>query len=139
MGYKNGKWKKWAEFIRYAFVGGSMTVFSFVLYIVMNEKLGLFYLFSNILSYSIAVVLSYFLNLWFTFKKKGVKIREFIQYIVMRVLFLGIDSIALFLCVQILGIDKYAAKILLTFTILILTYTFSRKIFHQVSDKGRTE
>ena len=139
MGYKNGKWKKWAEFIRYGFVGGSMTVFSFVLYIVMNEKLGLFYLFSNILSYSIAVVLSYFLNLWFTFKKKGVKIREFIQYIVMRVLFLGIDSIALFLCVQILGIDKYAAKILLTFTMLILTYTFSRKIFHQVSDKGRTE
>lgn len=125
----NHYWEKLLEFIRFSAVGGAMTVLNFVLYTVLNEYAGMHYLLSNALSYAIAVVLSYFLNLRLTFKEKNGSSKSFLAYISMRVLFLGADSVLLFICVQWLGADKYIAKIVITFVMLLLTYSASRRIF----------
>ena len=124
--------KRCIEFIKFSAVGGAMTVLNFVLFYIMNEYWGMYYIVSNILSYIIAVVLSYFLNLWVTFNKKiksrTAFIRSFAEYVMMRALFLGADSGLLYVAVQMIGVDKYLAKAVITVLMLFLSYSCSRAI-----------
>lgn len=134
---REGLWNRLLEFIRFGAVGGMMTILSFLLYAVMNEQLGMHYLLSNMLSYATAVLLSYFLNLRLTFKGSAGGLRRFVKYISMRVLFLGADSVLLFVTVHLLKADKYIAKIIITLVMILLTYFFSRQIFKNTSNTGK--
>ena len=64
--------KKIIEFVKFSFVGGIMTILNLVLFTLMVEFLKINYLVSNVLSYIIAITLSYFLNYIFTFKMQNI-------------------------------------------------------------------
>ncbi|MDR2775901.1 MAG: GtrA family protein [Tannerella sp.] len=121
---------KFAEFIKFCLVGGMMTVFNFILYYIYNEFCDFNYLVSNLVSYAIAVTVSYFINVVFTFNanphQKGIK--KFFEYFLMRFAVLGVESLLLFTMVDIAGINKYGSKIIITGILFLITFRLSRRI-----------
>lgn len=120
------------EFIRFSFVGGLMTLINLILFYIFINYLKLNYISSNVISYIIAVILSYFINIRFTFEYKESSIREkyikLINYCCMRLVVLGVDSILLFCFVDILNINVYVSKIVLTVILFIATFGLSKYI-----------
>lgn len=116
--------------MKFCLVGGTMTVFNFILYYIYNEFCGLHYLASNLVSYAIAVTASYFINAAFTFKAnhgpRGTK--NFFEYFVMRFAVLGAESVLLFTMVDVAGIDKYGSKIIITGILFLVTFRLSKRI-----------
>ena len=83
-----------AEKIRFVLVGGTNTVIDFVILFVLFNAIGLDKLVSNIISTSIAMVLSYFMNQRFTFKTEKQTPKQFIYFIVITLIGLwGIQSL----------------------------------------------
>jgi putative flippase GtrA len=124
--------KRLLEFLKFGTIGALMTVLSLGLYAVFNEWCQFNYLVSNIISYAIAVVLSYFLNARFAFEvkiegKKENLLRLF-RFSVMKLMFLVADSGLLFVLVNLLNVDKYWSKIFTTIILTALSYFVTRKI-----------
>lgn len=123
--------KKFIEFIKFGIIGGLMTLFSFGLYYVFIEWLSINYIFANIISYTIAVIVSYFLNERFAFKVKNKnnteRIKKLLQFFMMKLVFLGVDSLFLIALVQGIGINKYIGKIITTIVLTALSF-FTSKI-----------
>ncbi|KAA3387767.1 GtrA family protein [Akkermansia muciniphila] len=123
--------KKFIELIKFGIIGGLMTLFSFGLYYVFIEWLSINYIFANIISYTIAVIVSYFLNERFAFKVKNKnnteRIKKLLQFFMMKLVFLGVDSLFLIALVQGIGINKYIGKIITTIVLTALSF-FTSKI-----------
>ena len=109
-----------------------MTFLNFVLLALLVEILHFNYIFSNIISYIIVVVLSYFANSFITFnhkiKDKKKEFKRIISYCIMKLIFLGIDTILLYILVDIIKINLYLGKLILTIVLTIGSFLFSKII-----------
>ena len=98
----------------------------------MVEYLKINYLISNVLSYVIAITLSYFLNYIFTFKMYKITKKEhakrIINYFIMKLSLLALDSGFLYILVDILKFNVYLSKIGLTLLFLVISYPISKII-----------
>ena len=123
------------EFIKFSIVGGGMTILSFLLFTVFIEILNISYIISNILSYSIAVILSYYLNVKYTFEttmnNKKAHFHKLINYFIMKLGMLVLDSILLFIMVNYFTINVYVSKIILTILLFAVTYPISKVIIER--------
>ena len=120
------------DFILFIIVGFVMTFLNFVLLALLVEILHFNYIFSNIISYIIVVVLSYFANSFITFnhkiKDKKKEFKRIISYCIMKLIFLGIDTILLYILVDIIKINLYLGKLILTIVLTIGSFLFSKII-----------
>lgn len=127
MSFKKIKLHDVQSLFKYGFFGLLSTGINFLLlYILM--KMGVYYIVSNIISYIIAVYLSYYFNKWWVFSsgeevdKSIVKIK----YFFIRIISLFIDSILLYLCVDMLRKDIFVSKVLISILIIFVTYLINR-------------
>ncbi|MCL2699216.1 MAG: GtrA family protein [Defluviitaleaceae bacterium] len=124
------------EFIRFLVVGAGMTLFHFTLFVLLIEFFGVQYLLSNVAAYVVSVIISYYLTNYFTFQKSESKhrnqVKKFSAFFLMRLAVLLADSILLWLMVDIIFIDTYIARIVLTGFFLFITYGLSRLIFFRM-------
>lgn len=118
------------EFIKFSIVGGIMTLISMLLFSIFVEIFLMNYILSNIISYTISVLLSYFINSRFTFNQKQIakkqEILAIIKFFIMKIILLLLDSICLFILVDLLKINIYLSKILLTIIFYIVSYPISK-------------
>lgn len=101
----------------------------FVLFVV-TEFLGIDYLISSAISFSVSVVINYILSIKFVFntKKDANKVKEFILFVVLSLVGLGINQIIMWFTVEKMAIYYMIAKIFAT--ALVMVYNFiTRKIF----------
>ena len=116
-----------SEFFRFLLVGVSNTLVAYVVYLLLLPFLP--YLYAYSLSYCVAVVNSYFMNVFFVFKKK-VSLHSFLQFPFVYVIqyFLGVSI--LWLLVGKLGVPPawaMAAVIIVTVPINFLASRFVLK------------
>lgn len=120
------------EFIKFSIVGGVMTLISILLFTMFIEWLSINYLVSNVISYVIAVLLSYYVNSRYTFNQKDVSKKNDLiaatKFFIMKLCLLALDSICLYLLVDIMGANVYVSKILLTILFLVVSYPISKLI-----------
>lgn len=120
------------EFLLFAVIGLLMTFLNFLLLALFVEIFSINYIISNIVSYLIAVIISYFVNAVITFKhsitNKKKEINNLIKYCFMKVLFLCLDTICLFILVQKLEMSLYISKIILTIIFTLGSYYVSKRI-----------
>ena len=126
----------WYEIFSYAFFGVITTCINLLLYWFFL-KIGIHYLISNIISFAIAVVLSYYFNKKWVF----VSIHEgtgnqFFKFVMVRILAIGIDSVLLYLAVDILLQDEMISKFIISGGIIFATYIVN-KIY--VFGKGKSK
>ena len=117
------------QIIRFGIVGGLAFIIDYGVYALLTQVFSVYYILASVISFSLSVIFNYILSITWVFdvnKKQGVK--EFIVFIVLSVIGLLLNSLILYLSVELLHIHELIGKIIAT--IIVMIYNFiTRKIF----------
>lgn len=101
----------------------------FVLFAV-TEFLGIDYLISSAISFSVSVIVNYILSITFVFstKKDSNKVKEFVLFVILSLVGLGLNQVIMWVSVEKMAVYYMLAKI--GATAIVMVYNFiTRKIF----------
>ena len=118
--------KKLAEQImKFGVVGVICFLIDYGLMILLTEKFGVEYL----ISFSVSVIVNYILSLTFVFDtgKDQNKIAEFVIFVVLSVIGLGINQVLMWICVEKLHIYYMISKIGVTGVVMVYNF-ITRKL-----------
>ena len=136
------------QFLKFGVVGAICFVIDFTLYTTLNF-LGCPYLISGIISFVVSVVVNYLLSMKFVFERREdiSRRREFIVYVILSTIGLGLNELILYICVDIIYKnwnflqeiynDRWSeiiAKVIATGIVMIYNFV-SRKIFLEKKDE----
>ena len=117
--------RKYDEIIRYIIAGILTTIVSIASYNLLRN-INIDYKICTILSWILAVIFAYFINKLFVFKSQKNNIKEFINFILARLLSLFIEFIFMMSMVDLININDRIAKLIVQFVVLVLNYIFSK-------------
>ena len=120
--------KLFEQIIKFGMVGFLCFFIDYGIMIFLTEIIGINYLISSGISFTVSVIVNYILSLTFVFEtKKGNRIKEFVTFIILSVIGLGINQVLMWFCVDILGIFYMISKI--GATAVVMVYNFiTRKL-----------
>ena len=122
--------KLFSQIIKFGFVGVTAFVIDAGLLFLLTEFCGIHYLISGMISFTASVIYNYILSVKWVFdaKKDANKTQEFIVFIVLSVIGLGINQLFMWLFVDMMHIYYMLSKIIAT--VIVMVYNFiTRKIF----------
>ncbi len=117
------------QILKFGVVGGLAFVIDYALLYLLTEFLNIHYLVSSIISFSVSVIFNYILSIKWVFdvnKKQDVK--EFIVFIVLSIIGLGINSLIMYIMVDLMNVYYMASKIVATAVVMVYNF-ITRKIF----------
>lgn len=132
-----------AQIIKFSVVGGLSFVVDFVVYAVLCNTLQVHYIIAGVAGFVVSVVVNYVLSMKFVFVSRDdmPKDKEFIVFVVLSLIGMGLNSLILYLCIDILyvywlwlqcimdiEIMNLFAKIVATGIVMIYNFV-TRKIF----------
>lgn len=116
------------QIINFGIVGVISFIIDYSIFWILSEKLHVYYLIANACSFTCSVIINYILNLKYVFSSSGSnKKREFVMYIILNIIGLGINQIVMKICVAFLNIVALGAKIIATGVVMVYNF-ISRKI-----------
>ena len=117
------------QILKFGVVGGLAFVIDYTLLYILTEFLRVHYLISSVISFTVSVIFNYIMSIKWVFdvnRKQGVK--EFVVFVVLSIIGLGINSLIMYLMVDIMSIYYMISK--LVSTAVVMVYNFiTRKIF----------
>ena len=114
------------RFIKFALVGVMNTLLNWSIFFILT-KVELYYIVANVIAYLIATIHSYFWNLIWVFKyNNGSKIKSSIKFIVLNIIGLLINTIILYVLVDIFNINKLISLMLTTVIVMIINYVANK-------------
>ena len=118
------------QMIKFGFVGFLCFFIDYGLMILFTEAFHINYLISAALSFSISTIVNYSLSMRYVFKSKkdANKVNEFILFVVLSVIGLGVNEAAMWIAVDGLGIHYMISKIGATAVVMVFNFV-TRKIF----------
>jgi len=133
-------YNKSRQFISYIFFGVLTTVVN-ILSFYLLDKLGINTYISNLVAWIISVLFAFITNKLFVFDSKSMQkkvvFKEFLSFVVARILSLGVDMGGMFLLYGVLTIHKIISKIIVNIIVIVMNYVFSKLfIFKNKSSKG---
>jgi putative flippase GtrA len=119
-----------SQVVRFCIVGTIAFIIDFALLVFLSSTCGINYLISATVSYSISLVFNYFASMRYVFKRKeGMsRRREFIVFVVLTLVGLGINDLCMWLGVEFLTIDYRLVKIGATAIVMVWNFA-TRKVF----------
>ena len=118
------KKKNIIELLNYVVVGGLTTLVNFVVYFFCTH-IQLHYLIANVIAWIFAVLFAYIANRKYVFKSEGNDQKaEFIQFVSLRAVTLVVESLLLFVCIQLAAMNENIAKIFVSIVTVIGNYVF---------------
>lgn len=120
----------WKQIIRFAVVGGSAFLIDYSIMILLTEFFGINYLISNAISFTVSVIYNYLLSVHWVFDVNGGRsqTQDFLVFIILSVIGLGINQLIMWLCVDKIGIFYMISKIGATGVTMVYNF-ITRKIF----------
>lgn len=134
--------KLFKQFMKFGVVGVICFFIDFGIYTICN-LLGCPYLISGVLGFSISVIVNYLLSMKFVFERRDdiSRKKEFIVYVILSVIGLGLNELILFVCVDVIYINselmqsffsvrwgEIIAKIFATGIVMVFNFV-TRKLF----------
>ncbi len=117
-----------SEIFRFALVGGASFVVDYALLYFCTECLGFHYLYSAAISFTVSVIVNYWLCVVFVFTGAGKQTgRQAALFIGSSVAGLGINQACMWLFVEKFGLHYMLAKIAATFIVMFWNYVMKRK------------
>ena len=117
------------EIILYALFGVFTSVVNVVVFYILY-KLNIDYKISNIIALVITKIIAYLCNKYFVFKSKCANflelLKEFIGFMISRLLTLLLDYFGLILLVSVFHIEMLISKIIVTTIVVILNYIIGK-------------
>ena len=117
------------QILKFGVVGGTSFLIDYGIFTILSQLLGINYLISSIISFSISVIYNYILSIKWVFDvSKRQTVKEFVIFIILSVIGLGINSLIMYLTHDLMDIHEMIGKIIAT--AIVMVYNFiTRKIF----------
>lgn len=117
------------QILRFGVVGGLAFVIDYVVLYVLTDIFHIYYLISSCISFTVSVIFNYILSIKWVFDvNKKQDMHEFIVFIILSVIGLIINSIIMYIMVDIISVHYMISKLLAT--LIVMVYNFiTRKIF----------
>ena len=121
--------ERFLEIIRFCFVGGVSFLLDYAILFALTEFAGVYYLYSSAISFSVTVVINYWLCVIYVFKdaRKQSTSRAII-FFGTGVVGLGLNQICMWFFVDVAGVHYMLAKIFATIIVTIWNYLTKRKV-----------
>ena len=116
------------KFIKYGLVGGLGLIVDMAVFYLMNKKLGVNYVVSNITSSSIAVVHNFILNSYFTFNVTDKKLKRFLSFYAIALTGMAISTGLLALFIDVLKFEAMLSKLISIVIVALIQYIFNNKL-----------
>ena len=118
------------ELVSYLFVGVATTLVNYVAYFLATRTAGMSVMAGTGTAWVIAVAVGYGANKIFVFKthcdSMAALLREAGSFFTMRLVSLGMETVLMFLLVEMLHLNDLAMKLLVNIVVIILNYVFSK-------------
>lgn len=126
----NGDHKLLIQVLRFGVVGGSAFVIDAGLLFLFTEFLGIHYLISGALSFSVSVIYNYILSIKWVFEtKRDVQnVTGLVVFVVLSVIGLGINQFIMWLFVDVFQVYYMLTKVIATCIVMIYNFV-TRKVF----------
>ena len=124
------------QIVKFGFVGFLCFFIDYGLMVLLKERLGIHYLISSTISFTVSVIVNYILSITFVFEtdKSKNKVGEFVIFVCLSVIGLGINEACMWFTVETLGIHYMLSKV--GATAVVMVYNFiSRKIFIEKKER----
>jgi putative flippase GtrA len=118
------------QFVKFGFVGGLCFVIDYGLLALLTELLGIDYLISSAISFTLSTLVNYILSMRFVFQgKEGIsRTKEVTIFVVLSVIGLGFNQVLMWFGTTVLAIHYLITKI--GATLMVMVYNFiTRKLF----------
>lgn len=118
------------QLVKFGFVGGVCFVIDYAIMVLLTEVAGVEYLLSCGISFTVSVIVNYLLSMRFVFERKDTLDRrvEFIIFVVMSIIGLGLTELLMWVFVDKAGVHYMISKIVVT--AIVMVYNFiTRKLF----------
>ncbi len=124
------------KLFKFGIVGFSAFIIDYGLMVVFTELLGIDYMISSALSFTVSVIYNYILSiLWvFDVNKKDKGLKSFIIFVVLSVIGLLFNQLLMYVGTDMLEIHYMVTKIFVT--AIVMVYNFiTRKLFLEKNNK----
>ena len=120
--------ERFLEILRFCLVGGVSFLIDYSLLFALTEWAGLYYLYSSAISFSVTVVLNYWLCVIYVFKGAGKQTaRQAVIFFATGALGLALNQFCMWFFVAIVSLHYMIAKIFATAIVTIWNYLTKRK------------
>ncbi len=117
------------QILKFGLVGGTAFAIDYVLLYFCTEFLHIHYLISSIISFTVSVIFNYILSIKWVFDvKKKQDVKDFVIFIILSVIGLGINSLIMYVMVEKFGVYYMFSKIVSTAVVMVYNF-ITRKIF----------
>ncbi len=116
------------EIIRFCIVGGLSFLVDYGLLYICTEYIGVYYLWSSAISFTVSVIFNYWLCVVYVFKgAKKQNRKQATLFIGSSIIGLGLNQLCMWLFVELAGMYYMLAKIFATAIVTIWNYVMKRK------------
>lgn len=117
------------QVLKFGIVGVVSFAIDYSILYFMTEGLDINYLVSNFFSFTISLIINYYLSIKYVFfqSENKNKKNEFIIYFIINIVGLGLNQVIMWLCVQFFELYYLLAKVCATGIVMIYNF-ISRKI-----------
>lgn len=117
------------QFMKFGVVGAIAFVIDYGTMVFLTEVFGVDYLLSTTIGFTVSVIFNYLASMRFVFvhKEDMSRRREFIIFILLSVIGLGINDLLMFLGVDFVGLDYRLVKIIATAVVMLYNF-ITRKV-----------
>lgn len=126
-----------AQIMKFGIVGILATLLDYVVMIVLTEVFGVPPVASSTISFSISVVFNYLASMRYVFSHREdmSRRREFIIFLVLSIIGLGINAALMWVGTELAGIDYRIVKLFATAVVMVWNFV-SRKVLLDGSDNS---
>ena len=119
------------QMIKFGFVGFLCFFIDYGIMVLLTEVAGIVYLVSSACSFTVSVIVNYILSVTFVFEtdKEKSRIKEFIVFVFLSIIGLGINQLCMWFGVELLHISYLIVKIGATAVVMVYNFISRTLIF----------
>ncbi len=118
---------KRSEFIRFILVGGINTINYYLLYLLLFRIFGLAYMFSHWIAFFISMIISFYLNVYFTYQVKPT-FAKFLKFPLTQIVNISLSSGCIYILVEYFHLNSTIAPIFSVLFTFPITFILTSKI-----------
>jgi len=122
------------QILKFVIVGGIATIIDFGVLVLLKEVFGMKPVIANVISFTVSVIYNYIASVKWVFdvNKDQDKKTQFVVFVILSVIGLGINTLIIWLCDDVLGIYYLIGKVLATGIVMVFNFV-TRKMFLEKS------